>query len=289
LTIGQVYTHLLTELKAAFAYDEAREMALRLLEHHLQISRAKVMVQFKIEIPDSSLPPLALAMEDLLAHKPIQYVLGKTQFLEGEFIVNQHVLIPRPETEELVQSVISELKTVVADINFPMKILDIGTGSGCIAVSLKNCFPDMVVFAMDVSEDALQVARANALNNKADLVFCQADILDFETLEGLPVFDIIISNPPYILEREKNLMQKNVLDYEPAQALFVPDDNPLLYYEAIADYADLSLRPGGYIFLEINESFGEELKSLYLKHGFNNVEIVKDLFGKDRFLHCKSN
>jgi release factor glutamine methyltransferase len=289
LNIGQVYTHLLTELKAVFAYEEAREMAFRLLEHHLQISRAKVMVQFSTEIPDSSLPPLALAMDELLAHKPLQYVLGKVQFLEGEFLVNKNVLIPRPETEELVQSVVKELKTVVTDVNFPLKIIDIGTGSGCIAITIKNHFPDTIMFALDISEDALQVARTNAQNNRADVVFCQADILDFESLEGLPEFDIIISNPPYVLEKEKSLMQKNVLDYEPAEALFVPDNKPLLFYEAIADFASQYLRPGGYIFLEINESYGEELKSLYLKLGLKQVEIVKDLSGKDRFLHCRSN
>jgi release factor glutamine methyltransferase len=289
LTIGQVYTHLLTELKASFSYDEAREMALRLLEHHLQISRTKVMVQFSTEIPDNSLPPLALAMEDLLANKPLQYILGKTQFLDNEFIVNEHVLIPRPETEELVQSVIDELKNVVIDINFPVKILDIGTGTGCIAISLKNYFPDMHVFALDVSEEALEVARTNAQNNRVEVAFYQADILNFETLEGFPEFDIIISNPPYVLEREKKQMQKNVLDYEPKEALFVPDDQPLLFYEAIADFANMNIRPGGYIFLEINESFGEEVKSLYLKHGFTGVEIIKDLSGKDRFLRCRSN
>jgi release factor glutamine methyltransferase len=289
LTIGQVYTHLLTELKAVFAYYEAREMALRLLEHNLQMSRAKVMVQFNIEIPDNSLPPLALAMEDLLAHKPLQYVMGKAQFMDSEFIVNQDVLIPRPETEEMVQSIINELKTFVLDVNFPVKILDIGTGSGCIAVTLKNHFPDMVVFAMDISEEALQVARSNAQNNRAEIVFCQADILDLESLHDLPEFDIIVSNPPYVLEKEKKMMQRNVLDYEPATALFVPDKTPLLYYEAIADFADQNIRPGGYIFLEINESYGEELKSLYLKNGFRDVEIVKDLSGKDRFLFCRSN
>jgi release factor glutamine methyltransferase len=288
LNIGQVYTHLLTELKAVFAYDEAREMAFRLLEHHLQISRAKIVVKFSIEIPDSSLPPLALALDDLLAHKPLQYVLGKVQFLENDFQVNKNVLIPRPETEELVQTIIKELKTVVTDINFPMKILDIGTGSGCIAVTLKNYFPDMIVFALDKSEQALQVARTNAQNNRTDIVFCQADILDFDTLEGLPEFDIIISNPPYVLESEKKLMQKNVLDFEPAEALFVPDDKPLLFYEAIADFASMNLRSGGYIFLEINESFGEELKSLYLRLGFADVEVKKDLSGKDRFLFCRS-
>ena len=247
------------------------------------------MIQFSIEIPDSSLPPLALALDDLLTHKPLQYILGKAQFLELEFVVDKHVLIPRPETEELVQSAIHELRTVVTDINFPFKLIDIGTGSGCIAITLKNFFPDMVAFALDVSEDALQVARINAQNNRAEVVFCQADILDPETLEGLPEFDLIISNPPYILEKEKNQMQKNVLDFEPAIALFVPDDQPLVYYEAIADFANQNLRTGGYIFLEINESFGEEVKLLYLKHGFQNVEVIKDLSGKDRFLHCRKN
>ena len=156
--------------------------------------------------------------------------------------MNKHVLIPRPETEEMVQSIINELKMIVVDINFPLKILDIGTGSGCIAVTLKNYFPEMVVFAMDVSEEALQVARINAQNNRSDLVFCQADIFDFETLEGLHELDIIISNPPYVLEMEKSLMKRNVLDYEPQLALFVPKNDPLIFYRAIGKFARKRLK-----------------------------------------------
>ncbi|MBK7029400.1 MAG: peptide chain release factor N(5)-glutamine methyltransferase [Bacteroidales bacterium] len=289
MTIGQVYTHLLTELKAKFAYEEARVMVISLLEHHLQMSRARIMMQFSIEVPDNNLPPLAKALDDLINNRPLQYVLGKTWFFDSEFIVNPHVLIPRPETELLVENIINELKTITADINFPLRVLDIGTGSGCIAITLKNHFPDFLVYAMDVSEEALQVARNNAQINKADVAFYLADILVEETLDGLPLFDIIVSNPPYVLESEKKWMKKNVLEHEPKEALFVPDAHPLLYYEAIAKFASSFLRPQGYIFLEINENYGDAVKSLYLDHKFLDVQVLKDLSDKDRYVHCKNN
>lgn len=289
MTIGQVYTFLLTELKAKFAYEEAKVMVVSLLEHHLQLTKARIMLQFSTEVPDNSLPPLAKAMDDLLNHKPLQYVLGKAWFHDAEYIVNQHVLIPRPETEMMVDSIINELKAITPDINFPLRILDIGTGSGCIAVTLKNHFPDYMVYAMDFSEEALQVARQNAINNRADVVFYNADILVEETLEGLPSFDIIVSNPPYVLEKEKALMAPNVLNYEPKDALFVPDNDPLLYYRAIAHFASSSLRPRGYIYLEVNENYAEEVKSLYLEHQFTHVQVLKDLSGKDRYVQCQSN
>lgn len=280
---------MLTELKAKFAYEEARAMVFTILEHHLQISKAKIMLQFNIEVPDNSLPPLARALDELLEEKPVQYVLGKAWFMEYEFKVNQHVLIPRPETEEMVQAVLTEIAKIPIDASYPLRILDIGTGSGCIAITIKNHFPELAVYAMDYSEDAIEVARANAIMHRADIVFYQADILADETLEGLPSFDFIISNPPYVMENEKALMQDNVLKFEPTEALFVPDSDPLLYYRAIALFAASNLRQDGYIFLEINEQLGHEVKSLYLSHQFTQVQVLKDLSGKDRFLHCRSN
>ncbi|MBK7212048.1 MAG: peptide chain release factor N(5)-glutamine methyltransferase [Bacteroidales bacterium] len=288
MTIGQLYTHLLSELKAIYPYEEARSIVYILMEQYLQVSKAKVMMRFGFEVPDSSLPPLAKAMEELLEHKPMQYIMGKSWFLEGEFKVNQNVLIPRPETEELTNLIIEELNSLTIDSNFPLKILDIGTGSGCIAITLKNHFPEMSVFAVDLSEEALSLARINALDHKADVIFIHADILDQQTLDDLPSFDVIVSNPPYVLESEKKLMQQNVLKFEPHSALFVPDADPLRYYKAIDEFASYKLRPGGYIFLEINERFGEEVKLLYLKSGFRKVDTLKDLSSKDRFVICRS-
>jgi release factor glutamine methyltransferase len=288
LTLGQLYTHLLSELKSIYPYEEARSVVFSLLEHYLQVSKAKVMLQFNFEVPDLSLPPLAKAMEDLLNHKPLQYIIGKTWFLDGEFKVNNHVLIPRPETEEMVKSIIDHFDSITGEYSYPPRVIDIGTGSGCIAITLKNHFPEFPVVALDISEDALQVARTNALNHKADVAFWHADLFDPEAVDGLSVFDVIVSNPPYVLESEKKLMQRNVLDYEPAAALFVSDQDPLIYYKAIAEFASINLRPGGHIYLEINENFGDQVKSLYLTSGFVEVEIRKDLSGKDRFLYCKS-
>ncbi len=289
MTIGQVYTYLLSELKASFTYEEAKTMVFSLLEHHLQISKARVMIQFNREVPDISLPAISRSLDELMAHKPLQYVLGRAWFMNLEFKVNEHVLIPRPETEELVQSIIQDLNTVVVDANFPLKILDIGTGSGCIAVTLKNLFPELMVFGMDNSEEALQLARVNAMNHRADVIFVNSDILVEETWDGLPAFDVIVSNPPYVLENEKKLMQRNVLDFEPAEALYVPDEDPLLYYKAIARFASFNMRPKGFLYLEINENFGDEVKSLYLAHQFEDVRVVKDMSDKDRFVHCRNN
>ena len=289
MTIGEVYTHLLTELKARFAYEEARAMVFGLLEHHLQISKARIMVQFNIEVPDVTLPPLALALDDLLADKPLQYVIGKAWFMDQEYAVNEHVLIPRPETEELVQTVINAVDNLMEEHPYPLKILDIGTGSGCIAITLKSHYPEISLYALDNSVAALAVARENAQYHRAEVYFYHADILIEETMEGLPPMDIIVSNPPYVLEKEKKAMKPNVLDHEPADALFVPDDEPLLFYKAIAAYASENIRPGGLVFLEINEMLGDEVKSLFLSHKFKDVKVTKDLSGKDRFLQCRSN
>lgn len=289
MTIGEVYTHLLNELKAKYAYEEARAMVFGLLEHHLQITKARIMVQFNIEVPDITLPPLALALDDLLADKPLQYVIGKAWFMNQEYLVNEHVLIPRPETEELVQIVITAVDSLLNEHPYPLKILDIGTGSGCIAIALKSHYPEISLYALDNSDAALAVARENAQNHRAEVYFYQADILREETLEGLPPMDILVSNPPYVLEKEKSAMKPNVLNHEPPDALYVPDVEPLLYYKAIAAYAAENIRPGGLIFLEINEMFGDEVKSLFLSHKFKDVRVEKDLSGKDRFLLCHSN
>jgi release factor glutamine methyltransferase len=247
------------------------------------------MIQFDLVVPDQSLPAMARALEELLNNKPLQYVLGKARFLEAEFIVNQHVLIPRPETEELTKIVIDELDSQIDSFNYPMKLIDIGTGSGCIAITLKNHFPEFSVVGLDKSDETLEVARMNAANLKAEVSFWHADLFDPEAVDGIYLFDVIVSNPPYVLESEKKQMHPNVYQYEPAGALFVPDSDPLIYYKAIAEFSAINLRPNGYLFLEINEKFGDQVKSLFLNAGFINVEIRQDLSGKDRFLICRSN
>lgn len=215
-------------------------------------------------------------IERLITHEPIQYILGETEFFGLPFVVNENVLIPRPETEELVETILSEHK------DSKVKILDIGTGSGSIAIALKKYLPNASIEAWDFSEKALDTARLNAKKNNTNIVFKKVDVLsDYPETEK---FDIIVSNPPYVLESEKQVMNENVLDYEPYSALFVPDNNPLLFYVRIADIATKLLKREGKIYLEINQAKGAETKQMLEEKKFKNVVIIKDISGNDRII-----
>jgi release factor glutamine methyltransferase len=222
---------------------------------------------------------------ELLTHKPVQYVLHEAWFCGMPFYVDEQVLIPRPETEELVEWVAENGRRQMADGSslITLKILDIGTGSGCIPVSLKKKLPQAEVYACDVSEGALTVAAKNAAAQQTDIHFLHADFLDIDTWTSLPAVDIIVSNPPYIPFHNKNSMLQNVLAYEPHLALFVPNDDALLFYDAIARFAQKQLLPGGCIFCEIHEDLGEPAKTLFESKGFT-AEVKKDFQGKDRMV-----
>jgi len=215
-------------------------------------------------------------------YEPIQYILGETEFYGLKLKVNPSVLIPRPETEELVQWITKS--------NFPGNsiILDIGTGSGCIALALKSQLKNAEVFGVDISDNALEVARQNALKNSLDVVFFQSDILKWNEFEWKS-FDIIISNPPYIRESEKQHMHSNVLNYEPETALFVTDVDPLIFYRTIAAFAKINLAKSGLLFFEINENLGFEMNELLVDFGFYDIEIRKDINGKNRMVCCRNN
>ena len=216
----------------------------------------------------------------MVNQEPIQYILGRTSFYDLEFNVTPGVLIPRQETELLVD-------IILKDYSLSGKILDIGTGSGCIAVSLKKNLPEAEVFALDISQNALDIAKLNSKSNNLHIDFIHGDILN----PGLTInhtFDLIVSNPPYVRNSEQQKMHDNVLQYEPHTALFVPDDDPLVYYRAIADFCMRNLKSSGILALEINESLGFETKSELEKYTFSTVEIVKDLNNKDRFSIAKS-
>jgi release factor glutamine methyltransferase len=213
--------------------------------------------------------------------EPIQYILGETEFYGLKLKVNPSVLIPRPETEELVEWVLHS--------NLPKnyRILDIGTGSGCIAMAIKNQLKETKVSGMDISEKALETARQNALENGLEVDFFQDDILNPKNLqEGM--YDVIVSNPPYIRESEKPLMHSNVLNFEPENALFVPDEDPLVFYRAIAEFAKKYLSENGSLFFEINESLNTEMVDLLTGFGFSDIEIRKDINGKNRMVRCKN-
>ncbi len=219
-------------------------------------------------------------LDELKKGNPVQYVIREADFMDIVFEVNAEVLIPRPETEELVHWIISNNKN-----NSP-KILDVGTGSGCIAVSLAKYLSDAQVTALDVSENALKVAKRNALINRVNVDFIKGDILEIYEIAGAP-FDIIVSNPPYVREQEKQLMNRNVTDFEPHLALFVSDNDPLIFYRTIAQKAKYWLKPNGQLYFEINEAFGNEIKDMLIGNGFSDVEIRKDINGKDRMAYGK--
>ena len=224
------------------------------------------------------------AIKELKKFKPLQYILGEADFYHLKFYVNEHVLIPRPETEELVHFIIHDNK-----MNAPA-ILDIGTGSGCIPIALKKNIPSAVVSSIDVSEKALNVANRNAKKNDVEILFILRDILDPLAIldQQLLKYDIIVSNPPYICNAEKNKMDKNVLDYEPHLALFVNDNDPLLFYNVICDFALKMLKTNGKLYFEINQSLASETKDLLESKGFKNVELIKDLSNNYRILRSNS-
>lgn len=212
-------------------------------------------------------------------YEPIQYIVGETEFYDLKLKVNPAVLIPRPETEELVQWILD------SEVDPCSKILDIGTGSGCIALALKANLPASEINGVDISDTALETARMNASINQLNVSFVKTDILNAKPDEWKEL-DVIVSNPPYVRESEKQLMQKNVLEFEPANALFVADEDPLQFYRAIAGFSKKALRQNGFLFLEINEYLGIEMRNLLAGFGFREIEIRKDLFGKDRMIRC---
>ena len=220
-------------------------------------------------------------VERMKSKEPIQYILGTADFYSIPFEVNSSVLIPRPETEELVDLIISENSTSIGK-----NILDIGTGSGCIAITLQKNIKTAHVYAVDISAEALNVARRNAVQNQTDVTFIQTDILQLEKAQkDIPyTFDIIVSNPPYIKQEEKKEMEQNVLDFEPHLALFVPDQDPLLFYRHIAEFGREKLKKNGLLYFEINAACGEITCKMLQEKGYNKVQLIKDLSGKDRII-----
>jgi len=266
------------ELDIQYGTEEAAHFFYYFVENYLGLPRFHLAIhpQWIVTKEEESLFFDGLAA--LKRGRPIQYILGNTTFLDLPLIVNEHVLIPRPETEELVQWVIKDYQKSTATL----KILDIGTGSGCIAIALAKYLPNAEVNAIDISKEALAVAKLNAKENKVAVLFNHADLMTMDISEQ--EYDIVVSNPPYVLEREKASMQEHVKKSEPHIALFVPDKQPLLFYEYLAKLAQKNLKKGGSFYFEINESFGKEVSDLLKEHALVNIEIRQDLHGKDRFI-----
>lgn len=269
------------QLCSIYDRDEANAMILVLFEHYLNIDRVKMALEPGLRLSESEMLKIHFAVKDLLKNKPIQYIIGETEFCSLKFKVNENVLIPRPETSELVDAIVESLKSKVKS---HCSILDIGTGSGCIAISLAKMLHRSKVYALDISEKALQVAKENAINNNVNVTFIHDDILALTKTQTLTKFDIIVSNPPYVRELEKAEMRDNILKWEPHNALFVSDDDPLIFYRSILGFANTHLNENGEVWFEINEFLGKEMTSLCKELGFSNFEIFKDFRGKDRFI-----
>lgn len=266
------------ELDIQYGTEEVTHFFYYFVERYLGLPRFHLAMhpQWIITKEDESLFFEGLAA--LKQGKPIQYILGTASFLDLTLTVNEHVLIPRSETEELVRWIIKDNQKSTSNI----KIVDIGTGSGCIAIALAKYLPLAKVTAIDISKKALTVAKQNAKRNEVVVLFKKADVRTMALSEEN--YDIIVSNPPYVLEREKASMQDHVKNSEPSLALFVPDTQPLLYYEYLAKVAQKALKEGGVLYLEINELFGKEIRELLEEHSFTNIEIRQDLHGKERFI-----
>lgn len=267
-------------LDAIYGKEEVNSFFFILIESFYNVSRLKLAMKPDFKIKDHTLILNALAA--LVKEKPIQYILGETEFYGLPFKVNNHVLIPRPETEELVDWIINIVTSRTNEKS--LNILDIGTGSGCIAISLAKKFPNAKVYALDVSKDALMVAEENAELNNVEVEFIEDNILKPKTEDRRQKYDIIVSNPPYIRAKEKQLMKANVLNNEPHLALFVKNENPLLFYESISEYAAGKLRDNGMLFFEINEYLGNDMIQLLKRRQFKNIELKQDIFNKDRML-----
>jgi len=283
-SMQSLYKSIVQRLKAIYNEEEARAMADRLYEHYIKLTPAQRVLSGIILVDEDKTALIEEAVLKLLRDIPLQYVLGKAFFMDMELIVNPSVLIPRPETEELVSLILKHQKGRNTDHG--LNILDVGTGSGCIAIAIKKYLPESNVTAIDISEEALKVANDNAKGNQVEINFRQADILDQTQWDDLPRFDLIVSNPPYVTHREKTMMKRNVLDHEPHTALFVSDSDPLVFYREIIALAQIKLSTEGSLWFEINEMFGEELRDMALSQGFNEVNIIFDFRGKSRFLQC---
>lgn len=275
MTITQLKALFHSELDGIYPLNEIDSFYHILTDFKLGLSRVDKALNPEYIISDSSITFLKNAINDLRKEKPIQHITKKTEFYGLNFIINENVLIPRPETEELVSWILEDSKD-----KKNLKILDIGTGSGCISISLAKHLPTAKITAIDFSELALDTAKKNAKLNNISIDFIQQDILETEFLHT--EFDIIVSNPPYIRNLEKKEIQKNVLSYEPHSALFVNDNNPLIFYKKIAELASKHLKPNGVLFYEINQYLGNETLNLLTNIGFKNNELKKDIFGNDR-------
>ncbi len=280
MTIKDAERHITDQLQGIYDRGEAARMADWLLENITGTKRTERVSERGLSLSNEQMEDIYSLTKRLLRHEPIQYVLNEAWFSGLKFYVDKNVLIPRPETEELVEWI---CKDIPAHARHKIHVLDIGTGSGCIPIALKKRMSNVELWAVDSSTGALEVAKKNAASLDAIINFIRLDFLDKNSWSQLPVFDIIVSNPPYVPEKDKPTIDPNVLDYEPATALFVPDNDPLVFYKAIAEFGKTHLNVGGAIYVEIHETLGEATLAL-LRSGGYATELRKDMQGRDRMI-----
>jgi len=281
-SVKELVSYIKLSLKEIVEPNELQQFVWLIFDYLRSYTRLDLILKEDRQMSVEEIDFIYKAVERLKEHEPLQYVLGQTHFMNLIFKVNKHVLIPRPETEELVTWILEE--NAACDNNH-LKILDLGTGSGCIPVSLKKFIPYARVEAWDVSLEALAIAKENALFHGEEIDFKQRNILDYSTF-SLSSMDIIISNPPYVTQKEQKVMAPNVLNYEPHLALFVPDNDPLMFYKAITDFAKECLNPNGRLYFEINEAYGREVCEILQHSGFSSIELRKDLSNRNRMVRA---
>jgi release factor glutamine methyltransferase len=279
MTTQEATYFLLPQLRTIYTDGEASHITDWVMEAVTGSDKTERMLYKNVAITNQEEKLLKTYTDRLLKNEPVQYVLNESWFYGSKFYVDNNVLIPRPETEELVDWIISDYKFVKTEL----KILDIGCGSGCIPISLKLKIPAAEVWTCDISTKALEVAKRNALKLGTAINFEQLDFLDAEAWKRLPLFDIIVSNPPYVPEKDKESMNSNVLEYEPSTSLFVPDDDPFVFYKAIAEFGKTHLNKSGNMYVEIHESLGAATTNIFLSSGYQ-AELKKDMQQKDRMI-----
>ena len=281
MTIHEASQQLIFQLFHLYDEREAKNIADWVMENITGWKKIDRVSNKSVPLSATQQTQLQQYTNELLTHTPVQYVLHEAWFYKMKLYVDENVLIPRPETEELVEWIINEVKSKNSKVK---TVLDIGTGSGCIPLALKKNRPSYEIHSCDISEAALTVARRNAAGQQLAIHFHRCNILSETERESLPQFDTIVSNPPYIPQKDKASMAQNVLNHEPHIALFVPDDNPLIFYSAIADFASTHLKKDGTIYLEIHEDLGLAVINLFKEKGYRQIELKKDLQGKDRMV-----
>ena len=280
MTIADIEKIYLEQMPGFYDHDEIKAIACLAVQHVCHISKSYYQLHKNTDLLLAQEASLIRILDELRFGKPLQHVLGEADFYGLRFKVNSSVLVPRPETEELVEWILTSVRSAGICSS---RILDIGTGSGCIPISLKKNMPSAEIFAMDISEEALKVAQENCVLNQVEINLLRGDILDADFGIEAQQFDIIVSNPPYIMQSEKEHMHPNVLQHDPHEALFVPNENPLVFYKSIVQFSLEHLSAGGYLFLEINENLGPETTAMLETKGFK-TELKQDLQRKDRMI-----